>query len=208
MSKKSDFLKDSTFHNIIDQIRQCRRCESCLPHTPRPVIRGLPSATLLIVGQAPGLKVHETGLSFNDHSGDRLRSWLGMNRKQFYDERAIALIPVGLCFPGRNATGADLPPLKECAPFWHPRLIPFFPNIKLTLLVGGYAQKFYLKERCKPSLTETVQTFQEYLPHFFPLPHPSWRNNGWLKCNPWFETDLLPALKKRVHMTLSYIYIK
>lgn len=202
-SKTKDLKWVSFFHSMIYQVQQCRRCEHCLPHTPRPVIRGLPSATLLIVGQAPGLRVHETGLSFNDPSGDRLRSWLGIDRKQFYDERKIALIPIGLCFPGRDRIGGDLPPLKECAPFWHPRLLPFFPNIKLTLLVGGYAQKFYLKERCKPSLTETVEIFQEYLPHFFPLPHPSWRNTGWLKRNPWFETDLLPSLRKMVLTVLS-----
>ena len=190
-------MNDSLFDRIISEVRECRRCEDCLPHQPRPVIRGLPSARLLIVGQAPGLKVHETGLSFNDPSGDRLRAWLGINRDEFYDETRIALIPVGLCFPGRNAAGADLPPLTGCAPFWHPRLLPFFPNVELTLLVGGYAQKFYLKEHCKSSLTDTVRAFKDYLPRFFPLPHPSWRNTGWLKRHPWFEAELLPELREK-----------
>lgn len=193
---------DTSFHDIMAEIRQCSRCTDHMLHKPRPIVRGLPSATILIVGQAPGLKVHETGLSFNDPSGDRLRSWLEIDRDQFYDESKIAIIPIGLCFPGRNQMGGDLPPLKRCAPFWHPRLLPLFPNIKLTLLVGSYAQKFYLKERCKSSLTETVQAFEEYLPYFFVLPHPSWRNTGWIKHHPWLESMVLPSLRKITHKNM------
>ncbi len=196
-------MTDYTFNKIIQNVRQCTRCASDLPHKPRPVIRGLPSATVLIVGQAPGLKAHQTAIPFNDPSGDRLRFWLNLSRSEFYDERKIAIIPVGLCFPGRNKIEADLPPLKKCAPFWHPQLLPFFSNIKLTLLVGSYAQKFYLKERGKPSLTQTVQAFEEFLPEYFPLPHPSWRNTGWLNKHPWFEASALPKLRERVHESLQ-----
>lgn len=191
-----NYAIDASFYEIINEVRQCFRCADHMPHNPRPIIRGLPTATILIVGQAPGLKVHETGLSFNDPSGNRLRAWLGIDRNEFYDESKIAIMPIGLCFPGRNKMGGDLPPLKACALLWHHRLLPFFPNIKLTLLVGSYAQKFYLKKRRKISLTNTVQAFEEYFPQFFPLPHPSWRNTGWIKCHPWFESIVLPRLKK------------
>ncbi len=187
---------DVLFYEITNEVRQCSRCAESMSHNPRPIIRGLPTATILIVSQAPGLKVHETGLSFNDPSGDRLRSWLEIDHSEFYDESKIAIMPIGLCFPGRNKRGGDLPPLKACAPLWHHRLLPFFPNIKLTLLVGSYAQKFYLKKRRKISLTETVQAFEEYLPEYFPLPHPSWRNTGWIKRHSWFESILLPRLRK------------
>lgn len=187
---------DSSFHELTNEVRQCSLCADHMPHDPRPIIRGLPTATILIVGQAPGLNVHETGLSFNDPSGNRLRSWLEIDRNQFYDESKIAIMPIGLCFPGRDEMGGDLPPLKACAPMWHHKLLPFFSNIKLTLLVGSYAQKFYLKERGKVSLAKTVQAFEEYLPQFFPLPHPSWRNSGWIKSNPWFESIVLPRLRE------------
>lgn len=189
----------SKFHEVMDSVRQCCHCLGDLPHHPYPILRGLPSAKILIVGQAPGLKVHQTGLSFNDPSGDRLRSWLKLTRDQFYDDRKIAIIPMGLCFPGRDKNGYDLPPIKKCAPFWHPLLLPLFPNLQLTLLVGGYAQKFFLKGRCKGSLTETVHAFEEYLPNFFPLPHPSWRNTGWLKRHSWFELEAIPRLRAAIH---------
>jgi uracil-DNA glycosylase len=156
----------------------------------------------LIIGQAPGLKAHESGVSFNDASGDRLRFWLEMDRNQFYDESKVAIIPMGFCFLGTDKTGGDLPPFKGCAPFWHPQLLPLFPNIQLTLLVGSFAQKFYLKELCKGSLTETVLAFEEYLPQFFCLPHPSWRNTGWIKRHLWFEERVLPRLRSMVHKIL------
>ena len=185
-----------SFDEIINEVRQCSRCADHMHHNPRPIIRGFPTATILIVGQALGLKAHETGLSFNDPSGKRLRAWLEVDRNEFYDESKIAIMPVGLCFPGRNKTGGDLPPLKVCAPLWHQRLLPFFPNIKLTILVGSYAQKLYFKRGMKISLTDTVRAFEEYLPQYFPLPHPSWRNTAWIKRHPWFESILLPRLRK------------
>ena len=161
-------------------------------------MRGKSSARLLIVGQAPGTKVHESGLSWNDASGDRLRSWLQLDRAPFYDEGRIAILPIGLCYPGRDKNGGDRPPRRECAPLWHPRLRPMLPRVKLTLLVGSYAQAFYLGDRAKENMTTTVAAFRDYLPEFLPLPHPSWRNHGWLKRNPWFERDLLPVLREAV----------
>lgn len=183
---------------LLAEARACRVCEAHLPLGPRPVLRARETARLLIVGQAPGTKVHETGIPFNDRSGDRLRQWLAFSREQFYDERTIAIIPVGLCYPGRDAAGGDLPPREECAPLWHPKLRAALPNIQLTLLVGSYAQKFYLGARRKKTLGETVRAWRDYLPDFLPLPHPSWRNTAWLARNPWFETDLVPELRRRV----------
>ncbi|MGV8947956.1 MAG: uracil-DNA glycosylase family protein [Candidatus Paracaedibacter sp.] len=191
-----------SFQETLHNVNHCNRCADQITHQPRPIMRGLPSAKILIIGQAPGLKAHETGLSFNDASGNRLRSWLRMERHQFYDERKIAIIPIGLCYPGKDKASGDLPPLKRCAPFWHPQLLPLFSNIKLTLLVGSYAQKFYLKERYKDSLAETMLAFEEYLPQYFCLPHPSWRNTGWLKRYPWFEIKILPSLRSRVQEIL------
>lgn len=180
----------------MDEARACRICP--LPHHPRPVFRLSDTASLLIVGQAPGTKVHETGLPWNDRSGDRLRVWLGMERETFYDVSRVAILPIGLCFPGQDDKGADLPPRPECAPLWHPRIKPLLTKIRLTLLVGSYAQAYYLKGRAKPSLGATVKSFRDYLPEHFVLPHPSWRNTGWLKANPWFEADVLPELRRRI----------
>lgn len=178
--------------------RACRLCDGKLLLGPRPVLRASETARLLIVGQAPGTRVHLTGLPFNDPSGDRLRAWLQVDRETFYDERRIAIIPAGLCYPGRDAKGGDLPPVPECGPLWHPRLRPLLPQIELTLLVGGYAQRLYLGPRVKSTLTQTVAAFRDYLPELLALPHPSWRNTGWLKRQPWFETDVLPELRRRV----------
>jgi uracil-DNA glycosylase len=160
------------------------------------------TARLLVVGQAPGRKVHDTGIPWNDPSGDRLRSWLGMDRDTFYDESRIAIIPTGLCFPG-TGKGGDLPPRPECAPLWHPPLLAELPNIRLTLLIGQYAQAYYLGPRRKKTLTETVAAWKEYLPEYLPLPHPSPRNQMWLKRNPWFERDLLPVLRQKVSEALA-----
>lgn len=178
--------------------RACRLCDGKLLLGPRPVLRASETARLLIVGQAPGTRVHLTGLPFNDPSGDRLRAWLQVDRETFYDERRIAIIPAGLCYPGRDTKGGDLPPVSECGPLWHPRLRPLLPQIELTLLVGGYAQRLYLGPRVKSTLTQTVAAFRDYLPELLALPHPSWRNTGWLKRQPWFETDVLPELRRRV----------
>jgi uracil-DNA glycosylase family 4 len=178
----------------------CRLCKKTLE--PRPVFRAGASARLLIVGQAPGRRVHESGIPWNDASGDVLRAWLGMSREEFYDTSRIAIVPMGLCYPG-TVDGADLPPPPRCAPLWQPRFRAALPDISLTLLVGGYAQRFYLKQRL--ALTETVRAFRDYLPEFFPLPHPSWRNYAWIKANPWFAKDVIPALRRRVRAALRSV---
>lgn len=157
---------------------------------------------LLIVGQAPGRRVHETGIPWNDPSGDRLRAWMGVSREAFYDARRIAIIPAGLCYPGTGSHG-DLPPRPECAPLWHPRLRAKLPEIRLTLLVGSYAQAYYLGARRKRSLALTVKSARKYLPEFLPLPHPSPRNQRWLKLNPWFARDVIPLLRRKVRAALA-----
>jgi uracil-DNA glycosylase len=161
------------------------------------------TAKLAIVGQAPGIRVHKTGLSFNDASGDRLRAWLKMDRDTFYDTSRVAIVPMGFCFPGYDKAGGDKPPRRECARHWRARLFEVLPDFQLTLLVGSHAQNWHLDERTKSSMTETVATWREYTPRFLPLPHPSWRNNGWIKRNPWFERELIPYLRKRVRAVLS-----
>ena len=183
---------------LLAEIRACRLCEAELPLGPRPVLRARPGARLLIVGQAPGTKVHESGIPWNDKSGERLRDWLQTEPEIFYDEARIAIVPMGFCYPGREDRGGDKPPRPECAPAWHPRLQAALPKVELTLLVGLYAQARYLGEERKANLTETVRAWRDYLPAYLPLPHPSWRNTAWLKRNPWFETELLPELRTRV----------
>jgi uracil-DNA glycosylase len=188
-----------SLRNVTAEARACRLCSRHLE--PRPVFRVGAGARLLLVGQAPGRRVHETGIPWNDPSGDVLRDWLAMERASFYDTRQIAIVPVGLCYPG-TVEGADLPPMPRCAPLWQPKFRAALPKIALTLLIGSYAQKYYLGTRRKSSLGETVRAFREYLPEFFPLPHPSWRNTGWLKANPWFAADVIPALRRRVKACL------
>lgn len=207
---------------LLEQVRACTVCAPHLPHAPRPVLRAAATARLLIVGQAPGRQVHDTGIPWNDPSGDRLRSWLGMDRDTFYDEARIAIIPTGLCFPGTGRQG-DLPPRPECAPLWHPPLRAVLKDIRLTLLIGQYAQAYYLGPCRKKTLTETVAAWREYLTAeettgrpeflrsrqtpgggpFLPLPHPSPRNQMWLKRNPWFERDLLPVLRQKASEALA-----
>jgi len=186
---------------LLQQIRACTLCAQHLPLGPRPVLRASTTARLLIVGQAPGTKVHATGIPWNDLSGDRLRGWLGVDREVFYDESRIAIVPMGFCYPGRGKSG-DLPPRPECSATWHPQLLPLMPNIELTLLIGQYAQKYFLGKRRKKDLSDTVRAFEEYLPKFLPLPHPSPRNIGWLQRRPWFETEVLPVLRQRVQALL------
>jgi uracil-DNA glycosylase len=161
------------------------------------VFRAGRTARLLIVGQAPGRRVHETGIPWNDPSGEVLRAWLALDREAFYDTSRIAIVPIGLCYPG-TVDGADLPPCRDCAPLWQPRFRAALPGVRLTLLVGAYAQAYHLKARRKKTLADTVRTWRDYLPEFFPLPHPSWRNIGWLDRNPWFAKEVLPALRRRV----------
>jgi uracil-DNA glycosylase len=187
---------------LLNEIAACRHCAGHLPHEPRPVVQASASARLLIIGQAPGRRVHETGIPWNDPSGDLLRAWLQLPRERFYDAREIAIVPAGFCYPGKGTSG-DLPPRPECAPLWHPRLLHAMPHIRLTLLIGRYAQALYLREHAKPTLTETVEHYADYLPHYFPLPHPSPRNRYWLSRNPWFAEKALPVLRARVAEVLT-----
>lgn len=182
---------------LLRDIRACRICEKHLPLGPNPVLRASSTARILIVGQAPGTKVHATGIPWNDASGERLRAWMGIDRDVFYDESRIAIVPMGFCYPGRGR-GGDNPPRPECARTWHPHLIPMLRNVRLTLLIGQYAHKYFLRERRRDSLTHTVRDFADYLPEFLPTVHPSPRNQGWLKRNPWFEMELVPTLRERV----------
>jgi len=188
--------------DLLEQIRACRHCEGILPLGPRPVLRASATARLLVVGQAPGTRVHATGIPWNDPSGDRLRLWLGMDRQTFYDQSRIAIVPMGLCYPGKGS-GGDLPPRPECAKLWFGKLLPLMPEIRLTLLVGAYAQAYYLGPRRKSTLAETVQSCEEYAPTYFPLPHPSPRNTRWLTLHPWFEAQCLPLLRQQVRTALG-----
>lgn len=191
-----------SLEKLLEEVRACRVCERHLPYAPKPIVRAERTARLLIVGQAPGRRVHETGIPWNDPSGDRLREWMQIDRPVFYDASRIAIIPAGFCFPGTGRSG-DLPPRPECAPLWHPKLVPNLPHLQIALLVGSYAQSYYLGPARKSTLTATVAAWQDYLPHFLPLPHPSPRNQMWLKRNPWFRHDVLPFLRHVVCSTVS-----
>jgi uracil-DNA glycosylase len=194
--------QEADLEGLVAQIRACRACAAVLPHAPRPVIWVHPEARILIVGQAPGRRVHETGVPWNDPSGDRLRDWMRLNREAFYDRANVAVAAMGFCYPG-TVGGADLPPRPECAPLWRPKLMPLLNKVRLTLLVGVYAHKYHLGAAAKLSLGETVRAWREYPANLMPLPHPSWRNTAWLKRNPWFEAELLPVLRRRVRAALS-----
>ncbi len=196
-------------------IAACRLCRDMpakgeadrLPHEPRPVVTLSSTARILIAGQAPGLRVHESGLPFNDASGDRLRQWLAVDRESFYNPDHFAIVPMGFCFPGYDAAGSDLPPRRECAPLWRQRVMDAMPQIELILMIGQYAQAWHLGAQRMASMTQTVAEWRRYLltnrsPAILPLPHPSWRNSGWLKRNPWFESELLPVLQQRVKTLL------
>ena len=183
---------------ILKEARACTLCAPYLPLGPRPLVRGRAGAKILIVSQAPGTKAHVSGLSFDDRSGDQLRAWMGIDRDTFYDEDFLGVVSMGFCYPGRDAKGGDLPPRPECAATWHPRIWPLLKNVELVLLVGSYAQTYYLKDTRHKTMTETVAAWREYGPLAMPLPHPSWRNTAWVKKNPWFTEDLLPGLRRRV----------
>lgn len=188
--------------SLLKEVRSCRLCEAELPLGPNPVVHFSSTARLLIIGQAPGTRVHETGIPWNDPSGDRLRQWLQMDKDIFYDSSRVAIMPMGFCYPGKGKSG-DLPPRAECAPHWHQRLLRAMPEINLTLLVGDYAQRYYLgKEAALLTLTERVRHWQDYAPTYLPLVHPSPRNRLWLSRNPWFEAEVVPALRKRVQALL------
>ena len=186
---------------VIREARECRECRRSLLPEPRPVFWVGKGARLYVAGQAPGRRVYETGQPWNDPSGDMLRSWLGMTREQFYDKSRVAIVSIGLCYPG-TVDGVDLPPCRECAPLWQPRFRSALPDVKLTLLVGVYAHAYYLGKARKRSVAETVRAWREYLPGFFVLPHPSWRNLAWMKKNPWFGEEVIPALRRRVKHAL------
>ena len=196
---------------LLGEIGACRRCieapsGSALPHEPRPVLQVAEKARICISGQAPGTRVHESGVPFTDPSGDRLRDWLGVTEEVFYDASRIAIVPMGFCFPGLDAKGGDLPPRRECAPLWRERVFEQLPNLQLVLLVGQYAQKWHLGPGRPKSLTDTVKAWRDYTgetPSQLPLPHPSWRNNAWLKRNPWFEDEVLPYLKSEIERILA-----
>lgn len=193
----------ASLDRLLAEIRACRICAAHLPLGPRPVVQASATSRLLIVSQAPGRKVHETGIPFNDPSGDRLRDWLGIDRDTFYDAGKIAIAPMGFCFPG-TGKGGDLPPRPECAPAWHPRLFPLLTGVRLTLAIGQYAQAGLLGEHRGRTLTDTVLAWREHLARgLLPLPHPSPRNRLWLTRNPWFETELLPILRERVANALA-----
>ncbi|KAB1066809.1 uracil-DNA glycosylase family protein [Tamlana haliotis] len=188
--------------HLLDNIKQCRICEAHLPLGPRPVVCAHPDAKIVIIGQAPGTKVHASGIPWDDPSGKQLRKWLGVSIEEFYDTTKFAIIPMGFCYPGKGKTG-DLPPRKECAPQWHEALFDEFNQVELVLLIGMYAQKYYLGQVAKKTLTETVKNYIDYLPKYLPLPHPSPRNRFWLTKNPWFDVEVLPELKRRVKLILE-----
>lgn len=190
-----------TLKQILAEIRACRICEPILD--PRPVLHVSARSKLMVASQAPGIRVHETGLSFNDASGDRLRDWMGVSREIFYDDSKIALAGIAFCFPGYDAFGHDRPPPRVCASHWRARLLAARPKFETTLLVGSYAQAWYLGDSARPTMTETVKAWRAFTPEYIPLPHPSWRNNSWLKKNPWFEGELVPYLRRRVRRVLS-----
>ncbi len=186
----------TSYSSLLTEVRACTICEPHLPLGPRPVLQLHPNARILIAGQAPGRKVHDSGVPFEDASGNRLREWLGVTREVFYNPEKIAILPMGFCFPGSGKSG-DLPPRPECAPAWREQLLGQLRDLALTLVLGKYAQAYHFGES-KTSVTELVKSWDTYWPKLVPLPHPSPRNNPWLRKNPWFETDLLPSLRKRV----------
>jgi uracil-DNA glycosylase len=200
--------------DLLRDIRACRICRDAplsgrpLPHEPRPVLRPSATARLAICSQAPGTRVHASGTPFTDPSGDRLRAWLGVSSEEFYDQARVAIVPMGFCFPGHDASGGDLPPRRECAAAWHGRVFAAMPQLELILLVGSYAQRWHLGEAGKGrSMADTVGRWRDLLaardrPRYVALPHPSWRNNAWLTANPWFERDLLPAVRREVRRLL------
>ena len=186
---------------LLKTIRACTLCTPQLPLGANPVLRASASSRLLIVGQAPGTKVHASGIPWADASGNRLRDWLQMDHDTFYDERHVAIVPMGFCYPGRGK-GGDLPPRSECAPTWHPQLLPLLKKVELVLLIGSYAQAAFLGPTRRATLTDTVRHARAYLPRYLPLPHPSPRNQMWLRRNPWFEQDIVPLLRTKVSKAL------
>lgn len=199
---KKRSVNEPSLPALLGEIRACTICAKHLPLGPRPVLRAAPKARILIIGQAPGTKVHASGVPWDDASGRRLREWLAIDEQTFYDESKVAIVPMGFCYPGKGKSG-DLPPRPECAPEWHARLLAKLPAIGLTLLIGQYAQAYYLGDRRKPTLTETVRAYKDFLPGAWPLVHPSPRNQIWIKKNPWFDGEVVPELRKHVGRLLK-----
>ena len=187
---------------LLSEIKKCTECEKFLALGPRPVLAAHKESKIVIIGQAPGLAVHKSGIPWDDKSGDNLRNWMNIEKQDFYDATHIGILPMGFCYPGKGKSG-DLPPRQECAPLWHDKVLSKMKQVRLTLLIGKYAQAYYLQDQAKNSLTETVKNFEEYLPHYFVLPHPSPRNNIWLAKNPWFKKDLIPQLQEKVQEILG-----
>ncbi len=196
------FYRNTNMEDLLQQVRNCKECEKHLPLGVNPIVSASFKSRIIVIGQAPGRIVHNTNIPWNDKSGDNLRSWLGLDKPTFYNAEMIALMPMGFCYPGTGKTG-DLPPRPECAPLWHNKFLTLMSSAKLTLLIGQYAQNYYLKDQVKTTLTETVYHFNAFLPKYFPLPHPSPRNNIWQAKNAWFARDVLPELKKKVENILS-----
>lgn len=191
-----------TFARLVEEMQRCQICAGLLPHPPNPVFQLSPQATILVAGQAPGRRVHQTGIPFNDPSGERLRAWMGISRETFYDPARIAILPMGFCYPGHGKSG-DLPPRPECARAWRQPVLDGLPNLRLTLAIGAYAIDWHLGAAKQANLTETVRAWRNYAPAIFPLPHPSPRNNLWLRRNPWFEAEVLGALQRQVARCLG-----
>ena len=188
-------------NNLLNKIQRCEVCREHLPLGPRPVIQLNTFSKIVILSQAPSRRVHETGIPWNDASGKKLKSWMNVSDEIFYTPLCISILPMGFCYPGKAISG-DLPPRPECAPLWHPQVFKNFKSKPLILLIGQYAQRYYLKKSFRGSLTETVRNYKEYLPTYFPLPHPSPRNQNWVKINPWFMEEAVPALQKRIHLAV------
>jgi uracil-DNA glycosylase len=189
--------------DVLAAARRCNLCAPVLPLGPRPILQASRSSTLLIVGQAPGTRAHLSGIPWDDNSGTRLRLWLGLEPEVFYDATRVAIVPAGFCYPGAVPKGGDNPPRPECAPLWHPQILPLLENVELTILVGGYAQRLFLGSSRARTLTETVADFARYLPAYLPLPHPSWRSLAWEKKHPWFTSEVLTRARALVQDALS-----
>lgn len=184
-------------NNLLNKIHRCEVCKEHLPLGVRPIVQLNPFSKVVIIGQAPGRIVHDTGIPWNDASGRKLREWMNVDEATFYDPDCFSIMPMGFCYPGKGLSG-DLPPRPECAPLWHPQVFKYFKHKPLILLIGQYAQRYYLKKQFNGSLTETIRDFKKFLPEYFPLPHPSPRNRNWVKLNPWFQKDVVPELQKRI----------
>jgi uracil-DNA glycosylase len=205
--------RDGELAHLLGQVRACRICRDApdrepLPHEPRPVLRPSTTARICIASQAPGVRVHTSGIPFTDPSGERLRAWLAVSPQEFYDQGRVAIVPMGFCFPGHDASGGDLPPRRECAQAWHERLFALMPQLELILAVGSYAQRWHLGEAGKGAMTALVRDWRRQLqaksrPRRVALPHPSWRNNAWISANPWFESEMLPKLQREVRRLLA-----